>query len=95
MRIACIMMQRNERSLLGPWLAYHADLFGIENLYVFDNGSDDRETRDTLTRFERLGLNLDWGRPGSQYFNAKGERVANCIKWLDEHQGYDFYFPLD
>jgi hypothetical protein len=37
MRIACVMMQKNEDELLRPWLAYHSYLFSPENLYVFDN----------------------------------------------------------
>ena len=33
MRVACVMMQRNEINALEPWLRYHSYLFGIENLY--------------------------------------------------------------
>lgn len=40
MLTACVMMQRNEVNALEPWTKYHAVLFGLENLYVIDHGSD-------------------------------------------------------
>ena len=35
-KVACFMMQKNEQTLLEPWLIYHGHLFGFENLYVWD-----------------------------------------------------------
>ena len=33
------MMQKNEDDLLEPWIKYHSNMFGAENLFIYDNGS--------------------------------------------------------
>ena len=43
-KVACVMMQKDEAILLEPWLTYHGHLFGLENLFVIDDGSDDGST---------------------------------------------------
>ncbi len=30
LRVACLLMQKNERRLLEPWIAYHSALFGLK-----------------------------------------------------------------
>ena len=39
-KIAIFMMQKNEKDLLPIFVAYYGHLFGYENIYIFDNGSD-------------------------------------------------------
>ncbi len=58
MRVACIMMQKNEGDLIHPWIVYHAELFGLSNLFIYDNGSTDVKTLKTLEKYERQGLNV-------------------------------------
>lgn len=93
MRIACVMMQRNERELLAPWIEYHAALCGIENIHIFDNGSDDPETLGILERYRSRGVAIDRTFSTRADFNRKGDIIADKIRALD--QRCDFYFPLD
>ena len=57
------MMQKNEADLLRPWVAYHAYLFGAENLYIFDNGSDDPDVIQQLEYVEGQGVTVDRSHP--------------------------------
>ena len=95
MRIACLMMQKDEVDLLEPWLAYHANLFGAENLYVWDNGSTELAVADVLTAWrDHLGaLTLDLSAP--EDFRRKGVILGEKIKVLDALQTYDFFLPID
>lgn len=95
MRIACLMMQKNEREILAPWLAYHADLFGAENIFVYDNGSTCGITKEILKRYADQGVNVDYSRKTFRDFSCKGEILSEKIQQLDQTGGYDFYFPLD
>lgn len=88
------MMQKNERDLLEPWLAYHGDLFGLENLYVYDNGSIDPIVIEILNRYEKLGLNIIREFNTSEHFHQKGVFLKKKILEL-ESQNYDFFIPLD
>jgi len=59
-RIACLMVQKDEELLLRPWLFYHGYLFGFENLHVWDRGSALDQVRATLTEFAKLGVHVDF-----------------------------------
>jgi hypothetical protein len=48
MRVACVVMQRNETDCLEPWLRYHGYLFGYKNLFVIDHGSELPAVRQIL-----------------------------------------------
>lgn len=96
MRVACLLMHRNERRLLEPWIAYHSWLFGLENLFVFDNGSVDPVALDILERYQARGMHVDHSFHTRANFEAKGEILAGAIRRLDAGDApYDFYFPLD
>jgi hypothetical protein len=95
MRVACLMMQKDERQFLEPWIAYHAWLFGIDNLYVFDNGSTDPRVLEILRRYTGKGLRVDYSRKTTKDFEGKGGIIAGKIRALDANAPYDFYFPLD
>jgi hypothetical protein len=96
MRIACLLMQKNERYLLEPWVVYHSWLFGLENLFVFDNGSVDPVALDVLERYRIRGLHVDHSFHTRANYEAKGEILADTIQRLDAGDApYDFYFPLD
>jgi hypothetical protein len=41
LRIALLMMQKNERLLLDPWITYHRSLVDPASIFVFDNGFTD------------------------------------------------------
>lgn len=94
-RVACIMMQKNEGLLIEPWLRYHGYLFGYENLFVFDNGSDDPDVIHTLKRFEVVGVKVDWRHTSPTDFDRKGHIVGDLIKGFQESSRYDLVFPMD
>jgi len=95
MRIALLMMQKNEASLLGPWTRYHASLTKASSIYVFDNGSSDPKVLERLAEAERGGIQVirSYNRP-IDYLNA-GDIFSAFIKHLDTTNPHDFYFPMD
>lgn len=95
MKIACLMMQKNERRLLPVWVEYHGKMFGYENLYVFDNGSTDAENLEYLSKLPGLGVNLVSEFKEKIDFERKADIFKSLIDSLDDSCAYDFYFPLD
>jgi hypothetical protein len=95
MRIACIMMQKNEINLVGPWIRYHTALVGAENLYVFDNGSTEPSVQRCLQEAQAMGVHVDWRYGRQADFFRKGDIFSALIRDLDGHGQHDFYFPLD
>lgn len=55
---AVICMIRNEQDILQYWVRYHAAVFGLENLAVLDNFSDDNITISLLNKWEKRGLKV-------------------------------------
>ena len=94
-RVACIMMQKDERFLLKPWLAYYGHLFGFENLFVFDNGSESAEVRNILAEYEAKGVTVDRSHASREAYRAKAEIIGGQIILLDARREYDFLIPLD
>ncbi len=94
-RIACVMMQKNEDDFLEPWLAYHSYLFGIENLYVFDNGSTMASVTETLHKFRQAGAWIDEEHKEPQDFENKGEILRLKINEIFAGTNYDVIFPMD
>jgi hypothetical protein len=96
MKVACIMMQRNENLLLTHWIHYHGALFGYENLYIFDNGSDNVEVKEYLGRLgPQYRLNLDYSKTTKADYEVKGDIVVQKIRELEALSDYDFFIPLD
>jgi hypothetical protein len=95
MKIACLTMQKNEDLLLEPWIRYHAHLFGMENVFVFDNGSTSETVRVKLAEFEKLGLHVNREYNTAADFDRKGEIVGRTIGAFREAERYDAVFPLD
>ena len=93
--VACIMMQKNEDLLIELWLLHHAELFGFENLYVYDNGSTSSHVVGVLRRYEVIGVKVFWDRSTPRDFDLKGWIIGDLIKELEIEKKYDFYFPLD
>ena len=95
MTVKIATMQRDETLLLEPWLRYHGYLFGFENLYVHDNGSEDPGVLDVLARFAKAGVTVVYGPRDSRDFDAKGTLLAEVIRKWDDGTDYDFAFPID
>lgn len=89
------MMQKNERSLLEPWLIYHGDLFGYNNLYVWDNGSSDKTILPLIEKYTYRGVNFLDGARRQEKYREKGVFIGNKIKDLQIYDHYDFFIPAD
>lgn len=92
--VAAVMMQRDEKRLLDPWLRYHAMLFGAENLHVIDAGSTEPSVLRRLEEAEEAGVKVirDHRSPGAM--QRRGEIVTQVMRGL-EQDGVDFLMPLD
>ncbi|WP_461601750.1 glycosyltransferase family 2 protein [Aeromonas rivipollensis] len=90
------MMQKNECKLLRPWIEHHSIIFGLNNIYVYDNGSTDSLCIGILKEYEKKGLNVNWSFHTQNDFENKGNIFSDLIKEFDNSDAsYDFYFPLD
>jgi hypothetical protein len=89
------MMEKDESTLVLPWVRYHGALFGFENLYVFDNGSTDRETLLALDEIETLGAHVDRNHNEKTHFALKGEVLGIKMAELRDSGRFDFLIPLD
>jgi hypothetical protein len=90
MKLAAIMMVRNEASILAVNLAYHRSL-GVDEFWIVDNGSRDRTT-DVLATAERSQGNIRWrSEPGLLHLGeAKTSIAAEATK-----AGADWILPID
>lgn len=95
LRIAILMMQKDEAELLPAFLRYHASLFGHRSLFIFDNGSNDPRVHSALREAASRGANVFWQYSSPDHFIAKGDIFSGLIKRLDREDRHDFYFPLD
>jgi len=94
MRVACVVMQRNEEDCLEPWLRYHGYLFGYGNLFVLDHGSTSAAVLRTLQRYGRLGVHIS-ALPADADYRLKGEYVGAALRQADATGLYDILLPLD
>lgn len=95
MKIRCLMMFKNEDDLLTPWVRYHSALFGLENLYLFDNGSTTPSTVKQLRMLRAEGVSIDGTCTRNSDFVAKGDLFAALIRRMDVADPADFYLALD
>lgn len=89
------MMQKNENNLLKKWIRYHSYLVGVENLFVYDNGSDSKQVKETLAQYNNIGLNVISDKNTKQDFENKGRIFKEKIQELQKERKYDFFIPLD
>ncbi len=89
------MMQKNEVDLLFGWVMHHGDLFGFENLFIFDNGSTSSKSLQILAYATDLGVHVSYEHRDWSDFVDKGTIISAAIKSLDIQHHYDFFFPLD
>lgn len=89
------MMQKNEGNRLARWLAHYSKLFGMKNLFIFDNGSDDPYTLVLLREAEYAGAKIDRSLTDPKDWQAKGGHFTDIIASMDENEDYDFALPVD
>ena len=94
MRVRCMMMQRNQTRHLEAWFRYHGHLFGFEHLTVFDNGSNDRATVETLRRYGRAGSVISWHHKSDDDFASRHDIFEQTRRsWTAD--GYDLAIGLE
>lgn len=94
MRVAAITMQKNETGMLRQWLHYYAGLCnGFENIYIFDDASDDPQVIDQLRFAVTKGTKVFWNNDRRWKLEDKGILVSNLMRELGT--AYDWYFPVD
>lgn len=94
MRFAAITMQKNESGMLRQWLQHYARLCdGFENLYIFDDASDDNVVIEQLHCASAKGSKVFWNTGQKWKLEDKGKLVSNLIRELGT--SYDWYFPVD
>jgi hypothetical protein len=89
------MMQKDESDLLAHWIEYHGNLFGLENLYVYDNGSTNPVCLDAMDKYKKLRVNFYFEFNSQADFLNKGKILGNKILELESTNAYDFFIPLD
>jgi hypothetical protein len=89
------MMQKDEATLLLPWVRYHGRLFGFANLFVFDNGSTDPTTLAALDEAAGLGVSVDRSFATKLDFVRKGDVLGERMRMMRDEGGWDVLFPLD
>jgi hypothetical protein len=94
-KVACILMQKNEALRLQPWLDYHQHLFGAKSLFIFDNGSSIPSVIDALRKAASRGATVDWSHKEASDFKRKSIIAAELVHFLDANDPHDFYFFLD
>ena len=94
-KVACILMQKNEALRLQPWLDYHQHLFGAKSLFIFDNGSSMPSVIDALRKAASRGATVDWSHKEASDFKRKSIIAAELVHSLDANDPHDFYFLLD
>ncbi|GBR71328.1 glycosyltransferase family 2 protein [Gluconobacter kanchanaburiensis] len=93
--VRCIMMQKNEATLLEPWILWHAAIFGFTNLTVIDNGSTDPAVLELQDQYERKGVQIVRDHASHSDFLNKGNVIAGIIRQWDAENACDFAVPLD
>ncbi len=92
MRIAFIMMQKDEDILLPTWIAYHGKLADPADIVIIDNGSQKPAVREILAAAAAQGIRVV-NKPSAQDFVDKGKLVQAEARRLAET--HDWVFPLD
>ena len=93
--IACVTMQKDEDRFLGPWLAWHGQLFGFRNLWVIDNGSTSAPVLATLAEFEARGVHVVRSFATHRDYLNKGVIIGEYIRALDMLGRYELLIPSD
>ncbi len=88
-----VAMQKNEGEMIFAWAKYHANLFGVNSVVVFDNGSTCQNTLKFLNILSDIGVNIikEFNEP--IHFEEKGKILGDYFKYR-RHE-YDFFIPLD
>lgn len=93
LKIAVITMQKNESVMLPIWVNYYSKIFGIENLFIFDNASTSQDVKSYLNKIKLEGCNIVAADARSDFQN-KGDLLLRKAREIFL-QGYDFAYFAD
>lgn len=85
-------MQRDEFDLFPVFIRYYGEIFGYENIHVFDNGSSET-MKPLLDTASDLGVHIDYTYNKSEHFSDKGNIMSRIIN--NTQDKYDIFLPLD
>jgi hypothetical protein len=96
LRLAVVVIVKNEASYIEEWLAYHHAL-GVDHVFLYDNGSED-DLAGVLERWVNHGLvtRIEWPLPGSQvdaYHHAL-RFFGPSADWMGFFDVDEFLVPL-
>jgi hypothetical protein len=57
-KMKIVLMTKNERYLIKPWIQHHGKIFGFENLYIIDDNSDDEEVLSYYNDVRNTGIHI-------------------------------------
>jgi hypothetical protein len=87
-QVKVVVFQKDESELMSDWLQYHASIFGISNLHVIDNGSENVLLCKLLALYEACGATVQL-HTGS--FSTKANVVSEALRQATQM----FRVPLD
>jgi hypothetical protein len=86
-RVAVICTVYNEALLLPLWLTYYGALFGLENLYLIDDGSTDGSTDDlgavNVIRIDQAEIDQDTRCRDVSFFHNEIKRLYDAVIYVD------------
>lgn len=87
--VGLVVMTKDDLSLLSRFLAYHDDVFGFENIYVFDGSPEPQKTYlESISALYPIHV-----KHSLIDLNAITKELA---KWIDEiKEGYEWIFKVD
>lgn len=87
-KVKIFCMQKDEEDILEEWILYHAHLFGMGNIYIIDNFSQE-PSLNILRKYESKGLY--WYQQPD--YTKKGDYLYELIKKTKDE--CDLAIPLD
>ena len=86
--VTLITFQKNEFDIINEWMEYHTYIFGVENVILIDNFSDDKRVIESLKNWEQKGVKIIWDQGP---YNHKG----NLILQAGKNSKKDILIPID
>lgn len=93
MKIAVIMMVRDEADIIEPTLSLW-DFAGVRDFYICDNGSED-ETVELIEAWHEENAHCNLSITNESATDWPGRRVINGLKNQAIEDGCDWIFPAD
>ncbi|WP_421761982.1 glycosyltransferase family 2 protein [Devosia sp.] len=86
-RVAVICTVYNEAILLPLWLTYYGSLFGLDNLYLIDDGSTDGSTDNlggvNVIKIDQAEIDQDLRCRDVSFFHNEIKRLYDAVIYVD------------